>query len=86
MACTSGCRTQDHGSYADCLRSKSARVAYCDSSSGKDMAAQKKWDSELSMYRDAKRQGIQPAGTKREQIERAVAISDGTGTAYRAGA
>lgn len=85
MACTTGCPTQDCESYAACLRGKGARVAYSNSAGGWDATQQKSWDKELDFYKEARRQGIQPAGTKRPQVERAIAISDKTGTAYSAG-
>ena len=34
----------------------------------------KKWDKELQAYRDARAQGIQPAGTSMKKIEEAVKI------------
>jgi hypothetical protein len=43
---------------------------------------QKKWNSELDAYRNARAQGIQPNGTKRKQIEAAHDASERLGTAY----
>lgn len=82
--CSTGCKTQDHDSFGACLRAKALKVAYCGIGGG-DATQQKQWDSELSAYKDARRQGIQPQGTKRDQVERALAISDKTGSAYSAG-
>lgn len=45
----------------------------------------KKWDKELQAYRDARAQGIQPAGTSMKQVRDAVEISNKTGKAYQAG-
>ena len=45
----------------------------------------KKWDKELQAYRDARAQGIQPAGTSTKKIQEAVDISNKTGKAYQAG-
>jgi hypothetical protein len=45
----------------------------------------KKWDKELQAYRDARAQGIQPAGTTMKKVEEAIKISDKTGKAYQAG-
>lgn len=84
MTCSSGCPTQDHRSYGECMRSKSAKVAYANSASGWDYSTQKKWDRDLDFYKDARAQGIQPAGTGRGSVERALAISNETGTAYQA--
>lgn len=84
--CTSGCPTKDCESYAACLRGKTVKVAYCNSANGQDYTAQKNWDRELDAYKDARRQGIEPAGTKMHQIENAVAISNEVGVPYRAAA
>jgi hypothetical protein len=54
-----------------------------DSGRPESMSA-KKWDKELSDYRDAKRQGLQPAGTSASQIQAAHAASEKMGTAYNA--
>jgi hypothetical protein len=43
-----------------------------------------KWDAELKAYKNARAQGIQPAGTSMKQIQKAVEISDKTGKAYGA--
>lgn len=44
----------------------------------------KKWDSELNAYREARAQGIQPAGTSMEKIQEARRASDAMGVAYDA--
>ena len=51
--------------------------------SGKPMT-NKQWDGELQAYRDARAQGIQPAGTSMRKIREAVEISNKTGVAYQA--
>ena len=43
-----------------------------------------KWDAELKAYKDARAQGIRPAGTSMKQIQKAVDISNKTGKAYGA--
>jgi hypothetical protein len=43
-----------------------------------------KWDAELKAYKDARAQGIQPAGTSMKQVQKAVDISNKTGKAYGA--
>ena len=82
--CTTGCRTKDCESYAACLRGKGARVAYANSAGGWDYSAQKKWDRDLAAYKDARAQGIQPSGTDRKAVDRAVAISNEVGKAWDA--
>ena len=44
----------------------------------------KKWDKELQAYRDARAQGIQPAGTSMKKVQEAVRISNETGKAFGA--
>ena len=44
----------------------------------------RKWNSELSAYRDARAQGIQPAGTRMHDIEAAHKASETLGRAYDA--
>lgn len=80
--CTSGCATQDHASYAQCLQSKGVRVAFCDSVNGSDATRQRHWDADLELYRSARRQGIQPDSTNRPQVEKALKLSDMRGAAY----
>lgn len=55
-----------------------------DASSNKEVS-KKKWNKELDAYADARSQGIQPAGTRLGQIERAIEASDTLGKAYDAG-
>ena len=53
--------------------------------SGKgDRTAQKKWDAELDAYKDARRQGVQPASTKMPDIRAAMKASEIVGRAYDA--
>ena len=44
----------------------------------------KKWNAELQAYRDARDQGIQPAGTSMRHIEQAHKASEVLGKAYNA--
>ena len=85
MACTSSCTTKDHQTMGECLRSKGIRVAYCNSAGGQDATQQKKWDRDLAAYKDARNEGIQPAGTNRAQVDRAIQMSDAVGKPYQAG-
>lgn len=79
--CSTGCRTQDHSSWGECVRAKNARVAFSGIGGG-DFTAQKKWDAELQAYRDARAQGIQPEGTTMDKIHAALDASDKAGAAY----
>jgi hypothetical protein len=44
----------------------------------------KKWNSELQAYRDARAQGIQPAGTTMRHVQEAHKASEILGKAYNA--
>jgi hypothetical protein len=46
---------------------------------------QKKWDKELQLYRDAKAQGVQPAGTSTKAIRSALTASEVLNKPYDAG-
>lgn len=80
--CSSGCLTQDHATYGDCLRAKSFRIAYCQSAAGKDATRQKRFDAELGEYRAAVAQGMEPDTTRLPDIRRAVRWSNENGVAY----
>lgn len=79
--CRTGCKTQDHATWGECARAAHLRVAYCGVGGG-DATAQKQWDNELDLYRQARAQGIQPDGTKTNQIMAAIKASDAAGAAY----
>jgi hypothetical protein len=82
--CTSSCTTKDHASWGDCVKAKGLRIAYANSAGGSDLSEQKRFDKNLDAYRAARAQGIQPAGTDRASVDRAVALSDVSGTAFQA--
>ena len=78
--CRTGCPTRDHLSYADCCKGIQINPGVLLTSSGKS------WEGELQAYRDARSQGIQPAGTTMDKVREAVDISNATGVAYQADA
>lgn len=85
MSCASSCKTQDHNSYGECLRSK--RVATTGLETTNPSFAtdrQKKWNKELDAYESAVKQGVQPEGTTMPKIQAAMEASEKTGIAYRA--
>jgi hypothetical protein len=82
MACRSGCTTQAHASYHECLRDAGTGAVGASPSRGMDRTSAKRWDKELRDYREARRQGIQPDGTTKAKIEAAVKASDLAGAAY----
>jgi hypothetical protein len=45
---------------------------------------QKKWDKELAFYKEARAQGVQPAGTSRAQVQKALEASEVINKPYNA--
>lgn len=87
MSCASSCKTKDHRTYAECLRSKHLAVTGLESTNPSfTREAEKAWNSELDAYAAARAQGIQPASTQRKHIEAAVEVSQQLGTAFNADA
>ena len=78
---------RQHTSYVDgCFGCKVHTLELNTGDAGRADAkmSQKKWDKELYAYEDARRQGIQPAGTSMEAIRAAHNASDTLGAAYNA--
>lgn len=78
QTCTTGCRTRDHSSYAECLRSKNVAPAGINESAS--VAHGKLWETEIREYRSARAQGIQPKSTQLKDIRGAVSRSNHFGT------
>ena len=82
--CTSACTTRDHETWGQCVRSQGQMVAYCNSAGGNDATLQKNFDKSLDRYRAARAEGIQPAGTDPNSVDRAVRLSDAAGKPWSA--
>ncbi|ATW62477.1 hypothetical protein HWB39_gp59 [Streptomyces phage WRightOn] len=80
--CSSACLTKDHRTFGECMRAKNLNL----NPNLADTGASKAWDGELQAYRDARAQGIQPAGTTMNKVREAVEISQTTGKAFQADA
>lgn len=78
--CTSGCPSGGHANWGECMRSKALQLA----PNLSDTQTQKQWDRELDSYESARRQGVEPRGTKQHLIDEAMRTSDATGVAYQA--
>ena len=77
---------RDHPEYVEgCFGCKigTLQTSTGDANSAKAMAT-KKWDGELQSYRNARAQGIQPAGTTMRHVEEAHKASEILGKAYNA--
>lgn len=82
MTCSSGCPTQNHRSYGECLRAKRQMVGFAASARGADKTRDNLWNAELDAYAAARRQGIQPDGTGMAKIDFAMKMSEQHGMAY----
>lgn len=82
MACRTGCRTQDHDTWGECLRAAQVRTYHVAVSKGFDATVQKKWDRELDGFKRASDEGIRPDGTTWKKIDEAKRRSDQAGAAY----
>lgn len=83
MNCREGCKTKDHASYAECLRSANPTVAALNTTSPlNDAFNQTKRD--LAAYRSARVNGIQPEGTSEAKVRAAEQASKKLGRAYDA--
>ena len=82
--CSASCLTRDHETWGECVRGKGLKISWANSAGGMDLTEEKKWQRDLDAYANARKQGIQPAGTNRQQVEDAKILSDLSGEAYQA--
>lgn len=81
-ACRTGCKEQSHSTYAECLQSANVRVADTINSPMQSIYENTKKD--LKAYQQARADGIQPEGTSREKIDRALKATSLLGRPYNA--
>lgn len=81
MSCSSGCPTQDHATWGECVRAKNLKT---NALNPEVLGAQRSADKNLDRYANARKQGIQPKSTRPVDIDRAVRFSNETGTAFQA--
>lgn len=70
MSCSSACATQDHRTWGECVRSKGLQLSPAVNDSY--ATRQRGWDRELDNYDSARRQGLNPAGTKQHHVDAAL--------------
>ena len=77
---------RDHPVFVEgCFGCKISTLAIGKGDASSDAAMPKrKWEGELQRYRDARKQGIQPAGTTMNKIIAAEKASENLGRAYNA--
>jgi hypothetical protein len=79
MNCRSGCKTKDHETYGQCLSAANIRAA---ATMNNPFASDVK--KELSAYRSARVNGIQPEGTTMNKVREAESASRALGRPYNA--
>lgn len=79
--CRSGCKTQDHETYAECCRAANPVAKNGTQSTDRLYGMEQRNALEIKEYREARAQGIQPAGTKLSDTRTAVAESQKADTA-----
>lgn len=67
----------------DCFGCKGSTLQMNSGDAKRDIP-DKKWNAELQAYRDARAQGMQPAGTSMAHVEAAYTASETLGKAYNA--
>jgi hypothetical protein len=73
---------QTHSEYVEgCFGCKASTLELGTGDAKRDIP-DKKWNAELQAYRDARSQGMQPAGTRMADVEAAYTASETLGKAY----
>lgn len=70
MACSSGCPTQDHATYGECLRAKNVRH-HALGGTGHSRRDQKNFERANEKYRQAVRDGLQPSRVSESAVNAA---------------
>jgi hypothetical protein len=73
--CRSGCRTQDHATYAECCRAATPVTRNSTQTADAMYGREAERDAISREYRAARAQGIQPATTQLHDIRAAVRAS-----------
>lgn len=80
--CRSGCKTQDHDSYAQCLQAANPTI---NATAASNMASMwSKTKSDLAAYRTARANGIQPESTSIAKVREAESATRMLGRPYNA--
>lgn len=76
----------EHTEYVDdCFGCKIRTLELSTGDAGRaESMSDKKWNKELQAYRDARAQGVQPAGTTMKAVKESLEASDKLGAAYNA--
>jgi len=80
--CSVGCPTKSHYTFGECLRDKGVGAVGYQISKRMEHKDTHRTDRELSAFRDAVNQGIEPDGTTMQKVQDAVILSNERGAAY----
>lgn len=69
--CRAGCPTGGHDSWGACLRDAHVGIAYANSAGGWDYSKEKRFQREQEGYRQAVKDGLNPAGVDSVSVRRA---------------
>lgn len=75
--CSSSCRTRDHATWGECQRAKNIGINHTGIN-----RVQRAKDNELSRYKEAVKNGIEPRSTQMKDIVAAEKLSDKAGKAF----
>ena len=78
MACATSCKTQNHQSYGQCLRSQGLAVMGLEST-GNDYTANKRMHAENAAYKAARAEGLQPQAPTMAAVDAAKRKADAAG-------
>ena len=72
--CSSGCPTPgEHESWGACVKAKNTKPLWVGEINS---TTQKQWQKDIDYYRSAKRQGLNPEGSTRAQVEKAFSAAE----------
>lgn len=78
--CSVGCAAKSHFTFGECLRDKGVGAISFKVSKGQGDL--NRTDRELSAFRDAVNQGVEPDGTTMQKVQDAMILSNEKGAAY----
>lgn len=78
MACRTGCPTQDHASWGDCLRASNIQMNAGDARGTRSMS-NRAFNAEMSAYESAVKEGLDPRTTNMIDINAAKHAADKAG-------
>lgn len=72
--CSSSCLSKDHSTWGECIRAKGLQLSPAVNEAYG--TKQRAWDKDLDHYEKAVNNGVQPEGTQRWQVDKALKEAD----------